>query len=387
MGIFFPTKNSRRHPSLDFSIAGLVYCAMMMFMGLAAMNTQANLLFGLFGLMIGVLVISGSISRTVLRKLRVHRNLPKHGVVGQRLVVYYEITNGKRLWPSLSVTVSELDNQGAFVAPLQCYLLHAAPRLTATVPIEFIPRHRGIHELDHYQLSTSFPFGFIKRAIVHQEKDSICVFPALAEVDQRLILMCRAADDIGQASRPKPGGMEEFYGLREYRRGDNPRQIYWRRSARTGVLVARDMTHATPPRLMLLVDTFSSDTSADSTRLIERTIAMAASMASAALNQEIAVGMSAWSEKPMSMQPLRGKQHREEMLTALACLVPNRSFPIADLLDKAIWMARTGATLVLLTPRGVDLRLPEAIRSQILIVSAESETTSRLFRFSKDVEF
>ena len=49
----------RRRPSLDFSITGLVYCSMMMFMGLAAVNTQANLLFGVFGLMIGVLIVAG----------------------------------------------------------------------------------------------------------------------------------------------------------------------------------------------------------------------------------------------------------------------------------------------------------------------------------------
>jgi len=60
----------RKRPSLDFSLTGLVYCSMMMFMGLAAVNTQANLLFGVFGLMIGVLLIAGVISRAVLRRLR-----------------------------------------------------------------------------------------------------------------------------------------------------------------------------------------------------------------------------------------------------------------------------------------------------------------------------
>src|SRR3954464_12249494 len=93
----------RKRPSLDFSLTGLVYCSMMMFMILAAMNTQANLLFGIFGLMVGVLVISGIGSRIVLKKLRIHRNLPKHGVVGEPMTVNYEITNGKYYWPSLSV--------------------------------------------------------------------------------------------------------------------------------------------------------------------------------------------------------------------------------------------------------------------------------------------
>src|SRR6476620_5298340 len=93
----------RRRPSLDFSLTGLVYCSMMLFMGLAAMNSQANLLFGVFGLMIGILLVSGIVSRFVLRGLEVGRGLPEHGVVGQTLTVTYEFSNRKRFWPSLSV--------------------------------------------------------------------------------------------------------------------------------------------------------------------------------------------------------------------------------------------------------------------------------------------
>ena len=73
----------RERPSLDFSLTGLVYCCMMLFMGLAAINSQANLLFGVFGLMIGTLLVSGVISRLVLRRLEVRRVIPRHGVVGR----------------------------------------------------------------------------------------------------------------------------------------------------------------------------------------------------------------------------------------------------------------------------------------------------------------
>src|SRR3954454_10773470 len=83
----------RRRPSLDFSVTGLVYCSMMMFMGLAAINSQANLLFGVFGLMIGILLVSGVISRLVLKKLELTRVLPEHGVVGQPMTVSYEFSN------------------------------------------------------------------------------------------------------------------------------------------------------------------------------------------------------------------------------------------------------------------------------------------------------
>ncbi len=48
-----PTPVHRR-PGFDFSLTGLVYSAIMMFMGFAAVNLQASLLFGVFGLMIGI---------------------------------------------------------------------------------------------------------------------------------------------------------------------------------------------------------------------------------------------------------------------------------------------------------------------------------------------
>src|SRR5205809_779837 len=156
----------RRRPSLDFSITGLIYCSLMMFMGLAAINSQANLLFGVFGLMIGVLLVSGVISKRVLKKLAVHRILPESAVVGQPVVLTYEFTNQKRFWPSLSVGLGELDGVDAFVKQPFCYMLHTAPGMTAVVPLEVIPRRRGLHQLDRYQISTSFPFGFIKRAVI-----------------------------------------------------------------------------------------------------------------------------------------------------------------------------------------------------------------------------
>ena len=85
-----PSTPVRRKPSLDFSLTGLIYCAMMLFMGLAAVNTQANLLFGVFGLMVGILLVSFVISRFVLGRLRVRRVLPDHGVVGRPISYYVQ---------------------------------------------------------------------------------------------------------------------------------------------------------------------------------------------------------------------------------------------------------------------------------------------------------
>ncbi|HWE03401.1 MAG TPA: DUF58 domain-containing protein [Tepidisphaeraceae bacterium] len=377
----------RRHPSLDFSITGLIYCGMTMFMGFAAMNTQANLLFGVFGLMTGILLLSGIVSRIMLRKLSVKRDFPKHGVVGEPMTLFYKISNGKRFWPSVSVSVVEWDGAREFVGQPQCYMLHVAPRMTATVPVEWVWGRRGLHALDRFQLVTSFPFGFVKRAVMSRHKDVICIFPPLAEVDQCVLAMCRSADDTGEASRPRAGGVDEFYGVREFRPGDNPRHIYWRRSARTGVLVSKDMTRVSPPRLMLLVDTYMPDSSDEKQAAVERVIAMAASIVNTALGQELAVGVWAWAGEAVWLSPLRGKQQREDVLTLLARLPVNSTFPNIQLLDKGEGIMKAGATLVLLTAADPNLTLPDHARGQIVVLSAASENVRSWFRFLPGVRF
>ncbi len=382
-----PATPVRKRPSLDFSLTGLVYCSMMMFMGLAAVNTQANLLFGVFGLMIGVLLIAGIISRAVLRRLRIRRILPEHAVVGKPVTLLYEFTNTKRFWPSLSVTLGELDASEAFVKQPFAYMLHAAPRTSATVPTQVVPKRRGLHVFDRYQLSTSFPFGFIKRALDRREHETILTFPAIGQVDPKLLAMCQSADRSGATMRPRRGGDDEFYGVKEFRRGENPRSIYWRRSARTGVLVSKEMTQVSPPKLLLLVDTFLKDRSTAEHLAVEKVIAMAASLASHALEAGLMVGLYVSTDGWLGIHPNRGKRHRVDLLAQLAQLPLNTVRDTQSLLDASREFFQSGATPILLTPRDIQVGLTDQSRSNLVVVSAASPQSQKWFSFDPGIEF
>src|SRR5438552_18836735 len=96
---------------------------------------------------------------------------------------------------------------------------------------------------------------------------------------------------------PRRGGVDEFYSLKEFHTGENPRYIYWRRSAHTGTLVAKEMTHVSPPRLLLLVDTHApQNRTLDEQSAVEKTIAMAASIVNHATDQRLPVGPVAWQD-------------------------------------------------------------------------------------------
>ena len=378
----------RKRPSLDFSMTGITYCLMILFMGLAAMNTQANLLFGVFGLMIGVLIVAWVVSRSVLRRLNVTRILPEHAVVGQRIPLQYEFTNRKRFWPSLSVTLGELDVSEAFTRQPLAYMLHAAPRMTATVATDVIPKRRGLHVFDRFQLATSFPFGFVKRAIDRRQHETLLIFPPIGQVDPKLLSMCQSADRTGATMRPRRGGDDEFYGVKEFRAGENPRNIYWRRSARTGVLVSKEMTQVSPPRLLLLVDTCLADRSLEEHVNVEKTIAMATSLASHALSIGLMVGLYAWGGQSwLGIHPNRGKRHRRDVLAQLAQLPLNITKDTQALLDASRDFFQGGATPLLFTPRDIQAGLMEHARSSLVVVSAGSAQTLKWFSFNPEIDF
>jgi uncharacterized protein (DUF58 family) len=313
--------------------------------------------------------------------------LPDHAVVGKPLVVTYEITNQKRYWPSLSVTVAELDGAEGFRRQPQAYLLHAAAKHTAAVPVELLPRRRGLITFDRYQVSTSFPFGFIKRAFDRRHRDSLLVYPALAEVSPRVLEVFRSAESTGPMMRPRRGGTDEFYGVKEYRPGENPRWIYWRRSARTGTLVSREMTHVSPPRLMILVDTFVATPDAEHFEAAERCVAVAASLANLALASGLPVGIAAWAGEWMSIAPNRGKRHRRDVLTALAQLPVNASHESPGLLEHVSRFSKSGTTAVLVTPRDMRLSLGEHVRGGLVVLSPGSPQVKQWFEFDPAIDF
>lgn len=376
----------RRKPSLDFSLTGLIYTSMMLFMGLAAINSQANLLFGVFGLMIGVLLVSGVISRLVLKKVEARRLLPEFLVVGEPASLNYELENRKRFWPSLSVTIGEL-GPDSFTRQPQAYLLHAAAGTTATIPMLVVPKRRGLHRFEHFQLSTSFPFGFIKRAADRRHVDTLVIYPPLAELDRRLIAMCLSAEQGSAQMKPRRGGADEFYGVKEYRQGENPRHIYWRRSARTGTIVSKEMSHVAPPRILILVDTHLMDRSAESHAAVERSIAMAASLISRTIDEGLAVGLFVWSGDWSLIAPTKGKRHSHELLAFLARLPRNTTHDRRELIDNSQKVLHSGTTPLLFTPHALEQSLAERARGNWIVIPSDSGPFAQWFHFKPDINF
>ncbi len=113
------------------------------------------------------------------------------------------------------------------------------------------------------------PFGLVHRSAIVGEGEDIAVLPTLGRVHRGRLrqFLSRAAPSAGwqlRCPRPQPLVPTEFHGIRPYQRGDSPRWIHWRTSARRGELMVREFEETSNDNLLLVVDPWAPAQSGES---------------------------------------------------------------------------------------------------------------------------
>lgn len=320
-----PPPASRRRRRYHFHTPGLLYVVVTFFIAVGAINSQNNLLFASLGLAIGGLLMSGILSGGSLMGIRCDRGVVNGGrgaSVGRPLRFVYRVTNVNKLLPAFGLIVVEHpdkaghSNWPGFIATPRAFAPHVAGKSSVEVVTEVVPRCRGLMRLDVVRISTTFPFGLARKSISFGLPMSVVVHPVELPVSPGILkkLAVRASSGTGAAMSPGLG--DEFYGLREYSDGDSPRWIAWRRSARTGQMVVRQNTTPTPRQLWLIVDIPPENADRG---LVERAIAIAASLIRAASRAGAAVGLAV-PRAGITVHPQASGRAVRAMLDRLAML-------------------------------------------------------------------
>ncbi|MFT3685137.1 MAG: hypothetical protein QM783_09470 [Phycisphaerales bacterium] len=188
-----PPKIKRRYP---LHAVFLIYCLVSLLVAVGAFNANNNLLFWLFGLSMGMLLVSGLVSGTMMMSLRVERLPIEQPRVGQALRVRYRITNRSRWLPVIGLTISERveasaaregEQAAALAAPPAGAVAHVPAKSSAIIETVAMPTGRGRLRLTGYEVMTTFPFGIIRKSLWHESSASVIIHPADAPVPDSLI--------------------------------------------------------------------------------------------------------------------------------------------------------------------------------------------------------
>ena len=129
--------------------------------------------------------------------------------------------------PELRLTAPELD--------LMC-----SGRNEAKISYQIHPTRRGDAELGAVYLRYQTPKRLAERWAIARVEQKVCVYPNLEEARQHSVYLVRSRQiEMEKRHTRIRGAGREFESLREYREGDEFRDICWTAAARRGKLVTR----------------------------------------------------------------------------------------------------------------------------------------------------
>jgi len=317
---------------VGFILATLIIC-------LGAVDGDVNLLTLLFGFCLGSLLINAFYGTRTLTSLSVRRTVPDVAVAGKPFVIRYTVTNRRRWASARGILIEDVLGEGAPIPNPEFFVPVLAAGKSVTLAVPVLSPRRGRVVFSHIGASTRLPFYLFSKWVRIAAEGELIVFPALGRLLTG-VNFSEGATDIPGGSGGRIRGDEEYYGVREYRAGDNPRRIHWRRSAQTGRLMIREMAQAGDNQLWCVVDTCVARGDSEQARRLELAISAAATVICDALERGAKVGLICNGEPLVVMPPAAGRACRPRLLCELATRRSHYDDDLASHIRRLPWPPR-----------------------------------------------
>ncbi len=341
--------------SASLSLRGAFFLFGTTLIGLASIDAGINLLLMVFGLCLGAVLMSGFIGWRSLRQLSVQRIAPDGTTAGQPFEIRYAVRNHSRWGAVRNLHILDVVERGAVLSAPEAYVAFLRPGESLIVTVPIAARSRGRVRLSSIRCTTTFPFGIFAKSVTMRLEHEILVFPKLGRLVGDVRPATRAADASqsgGAIASIK--GEEEFYGVREYRAGDNPRRIHWRQSARTGQLMVREMTKTRDHKFWCVLSTRVNPKEPTDLQRLESAISAAATAICDALEKGIKVGLICDGEPLVVLPPGGGRAHRPRLLRELALRTRNTHDDLAPHIERLSWPNQWRGACLLFAPRETE---------------------------------
>lgn len=255
---------------------GLLFAALAVMCGMLSLgsNSWSNIPLIIALVLIALWTLSLWHGSRALKAVSFRRRNIEHIFSGEQLTVTVQLTNASQ-WPVAGLFVVEDVTQESHAAtagiaqpnnpsrrPLgaviaahgSAFVMALAGKESGRASYTLALRKRGLYTFAASRIETVYPLGFFRSVSPRRAPGRLIVYPRLGEVNPSLFEDIERSMEAMRRARPSRAE-EEFRGLREYRKEDNPRWIHWRGSARAGELLVREFEEPMSKRVLLLLDT------------------------------------------------------------------------------------------------------------------------------------
>jgi uncharacterized protein (DUF58 family) len=185
------------------------------------------------------------------RRIEVEREIAAIFSVGRRNPVTLHIRSRGRRTLRATVGDDPIGDADVHGLPLEVAL---RPRATVTVRYELVPTRRGARHFGAVTVRYPGPLGLVARNERLAADADVDVYPDVHAARALELLRRQGRQDARLGSMRVRGGDTEFERLRPYARGDEPRHVDWRATARRDELTVRQFQAESNQNVVFLLD-------------------------------------------------------------------------------------------------------------------------------------
>jgi uncharacterized protein (DUF58 family) len=255
--------------------------------------------------------------------------------VGQRLTVEVSVTQtGKRAGHEYNVAPIRLPPPVDAVEPWGVPVGTLLPGETRRVRLHLLCRKRGQLTLKGYRVETDFPLGLLNAYRNFKDARTLLVYPDYEPLARLDLPTGRRFQPGGIALASRLGDSFEYLGNREFREGDNVRDIDWRATARmAGYPIVREFREEFFQRVGVVLDTYvpanlGEKPKAARRAAFERAVGLAAAVGDYMAGQEYVVDLFAAGPNLYHLTAGRSLAYLEQILDILAVVRESETEPL-----------------------------------------------------------
>lgn len=320
----------------------------------AAINRVQALPWAIAALLTATLITGISWPHWLVKRLSVIRTGPERAEEGETITFHVEVKNHGLLPRFMVELVDHLPFVGSSDGPLTRgkktlgVVTYVPGRSQRRFEVPLVCEKRGYYRLGPVGLASSFPLGLSEaRQCRNDGVQSLTIYPDVFPIVGLLLRGAPSQIHRGGHLLPEGAGAAEFSGLREYRRGDNPRHIHWPTTARLNELMIKEFEPLASACLHIVLDQ-ASDANAGRAKqsTFEYAVRIAASIAKYACGNNIPVRLTGQGERSLYLPAGNGEHQYQCMLDELAVVDSDGATPYAQVLQRVIEDCQHGETLV-----------------------------------------
>jgi uncharacterized protein (DUF58 family) len=232
---------------------------------IAAINTGNNLIYLIFSLMLSFLMLAVVLLRINLSGISLKVSIDHPVYAGEQTYALFMIQTSRRMIPAYSIRVT------ASGAESPAYCAYIAPKQLAQKEIRMTFKKRGIYSYGDFFVQSGFPFILFEKSIAVKVSGEVLVYPALVDIEQVV------PDVTGQGGLGirKTGMGNEIHSIREFRYGDDWRDIHWKATAKASSLMVKEYVLTDIRKITIIIDNLLPS----GEEVFEKTLSLAGSLA------------------------------------------------------------------------------------------------------------